>query len=102
MLKPSSQRPILVVGSALSFRRYYRDLLMLPGSREYIHIMSERHLVGRRFLWEDIVWLWDAPRLPEYLHISRYARHIASIYDSRDGDESSTVCGRGEEPPRTD
>lgn len=98
----SPDRPILVVGGALAYRHYYRDLPVVCLHRPYLHIHRADQLRGRRFHWDDIVWLWDADKLHDYPYIYRYARYVASIYDSRDGDESGTVRGRGEEPPHTD
>jgi hypothetical protein len=98
----SPDRPILVIGGALAYRHYYRELLMLPGTRPHIHIHRAEQMRGRRFIWDDIVWLWDAGKLRDFDDLYRYARHIASVYDSRDNDESGTVRGRGEEPPHTD
>jgi len=98
----SPDRPILVVGGAVAYRHYYRSLPVVALHRPYVHIYRGEQLRGRRFHWDDIVWLWDAHRLRDFDDLYRYARHRASIYDSRDGDESGTVRGRGEEPPHTD
>lgn len=95
-------RPILVVGGALAYRHYYRNLPLVALHRPYIHINRAEQLIGRRFQWDDIVWLWDAHRIRDFDDLYRYARHVSSIYDSRDGNESGKVCGGGQEPPRTD
>jgi hypothetical protein len=82
-----------------AFDRYKRDY---SGTRELVHVWSEVHLRGRRFIHRDIVWLYDAWDLREIREIHRYALYIDSIYDSRDNDESRPICGGGEAPPHTD
>lgn len=97
MLNPN--RPLLVVGGVRAFVRYKNEY---RGARRLDHIWREEQLRGRAFIHDDIVWLYDAWDIREFREIHRYALYIDSIHNSRDNDESGTVCGGSEATPHTD